>query len=124
MALLAVTGSTVGVTVVRVVVKVVVRALCCGVEIAVIARISAAGKTVVEIAAIAAGLFTTPSTVVALSASTCMPDKRPGSGCPKRRKVPNKSRRQPIATMRARRGVTSSERWCATWVERATRVMA
>jgi hypothetical protein len=98
--------------------------LCSGVEIAVIARISAAGKTVVEMTATAAGLPSSPSAVVAWRASIGIPDRRAGSGCSKRRNAPSKSRRQTIATMRARRGVMTSERCRATWVERATRVMA
>lgn len=105
--------------VVKVAVNMVVRVLVCGVEIAVIARISAAGNTVVEIMATAAG-----SSVVAFRVLTDIPDKKPDSGCSKRRNAPSKSSRQTIATMRARRGVTTNEGRPTIWVERATRVVA
>lgn len=117
MALFTVTDSAVGVSVVLVVVKVVVkvavgmvvRALVCAVEIAVIARISAAGNTVVAIMATAAALPVASSPVVAFSVVTGTPGKKPASGCSQRRNTPSKSSRQTIATMRARRGVTTNE---------------
>lgn len=138
-ALFAVSGSTVGVTVVMVVgtvvatvattvattvvVAVFVTVVRWGVEITVMARISAAGSTVVEMTATAAGLFPAVSMVVAFSVSICVPGKKPGSGCPKRRNAPSKSRRQTIATINARRGVKASERLVPTWAESAMRVM-
>lgn len=123
-ALFAVTGSTVGVIVVMVADKVVVTAVRCGVEITVMALISAAGSTVVEITATTAGLPLVAVMVVAFSVSTCVPGIKPESGCPTRRNAPSKSSRQTIATISARRGVKASARLVPTWVERATRVMA
>lgn len=142
-ALFAVSGSTVGVTLVMVagtvvatiaptvaptvattvVVAVFVTVVRWGVEITVMALISAAGSTVVEMTATAAGLFPAVSMVVAFSVSICVPGEKPGSGCPKRRNAPSKSRRQTIATISARRGVKASERLVPTWAESATRVM-
>lgn len=124
MALLAVIGSTVGVIVALVADKVVVTATRWGVEMTVIALISTAGNTVVEITATATGLPLAASTVVAFSVLTCIPGKKPGSGCPKRRKAPSKSKRQTITARRARRGVKANVRLATTWVESATRVMA
>lgn len=123
-ALLATTGNAVGVTVVMVAGNVVVRTLCRGVEIAVIALISAAGSTVVEIMATGAGLPLAASTVVAFSRLTGSVGKKPANGCSKRRSAPSKSNRQSIATIRARWGVTANGRRPTTWAERATRVMA
>lgn len=118
-ALFAVTGSPVGVIVVGVIVvmvagKVVVTAVRCAVEITVMALTSAAGSTVVEMRATAAGWPLTAALVVGFCVSTCVPGIKPESGCPNRRKAPNKSSRQIIATISARRGVRVSTRLLPT----------